>query len=39
MGPGWLNYHRLLRQVKEAFDPHGLSNPPRPLHLLSEETA
>lgn len=37
MGPGWLNYHRLLRQVKETFDPYGLSNPPRPLHLLSEE--
>jgi hypothetical protein len=37
MGPGWLNHHRLLRQVKETFDPYGLSNPPRPLHLLSEE--
>ena len=37
LGPLWLNYHRLLRRVKKTFDPQGLSNPPRPLKLLSVE--
>jgi len=33
LGPAWYNYHMLLKAIKETFDPHGLSNPPKPLSM------
>lgn len=33
LGPGWYNYHILYKEIKEIFDPSGVSNPPKPLSL------
>jgi hypothetical protein len=33
LGPKWFNYHLLYKKIKEAFDPAGVSNPPKPLRL------
>jgi hypothetical protein len=33
LGPKWYNYHLLFKKIKEAFDPNGISNPPKPMSL------
>jgi hypothetical protein len=33
LGAKWYNYHLLFKEIKEAFDPSGISNSPKPLSL------
>lgn len=33
LGPAWFNYHEIVRDIKQLFDPNGVANPPRPLSL------
>jgi FAD/FMN-containing dehydrogenase len=33
LGPAWLNYHEILKRLKELFDPNNVSNPPHPERL------